>query len=350
MTYKKVNDIIVRGIVPEGYEPFVEDLKLMNELHLILRKEKNSRGYINFDLDEAKIIQDENGKAIDVVKRIREEGEMLIEDFMIAANETVATHIANMDLPFIYRIHDVPNADKINDFMTMVNILGYKLTGNVRDITPKSMQNILDQLQDKPEFEILSSLLLRSMRKAEYSKENIGHFGLASRAYTHFTSPIRRFPDLTVHRLLKKYLVEQDMSMTTIQALDNQLVEIAAHSSEREVAAVDAERDVDDMKMAEYMEDHIGEEFNGVIDTITNFGFFVQLPNLIEGLVHVQTLKGDYFTYVPELLSMIGKSTKKTYRLGDKVRVKCVGASKENSMVDFELVKVDENGDKKQES
>ena len=350
MTYKKVNDIIVRGIVPEGYEDFKDDLLLMNELHLILRKERNSRGYINFDLDEAKIIQDENGKAIDVVKRIREEGEMLIEDFMITANETVAQHIYNMDLPFIYRVHDVPKPDKIEDFLTLVKLLGYKLHGNFNSLTPKSMQLILDQLKDKKEFEILSSLLLRSMRKAEYSKDNIGHFGLASRAYTHFTSPIRRFPDLTVHRLLKKYLVEQDMSMTTIQTLEHTLVEIAQHSSEREVAAVDAERDVDDMKMAEYMEDHIGEEFEGVIDTITNFGFFVQLPNLIEGLVHVQTLKGDYFTYVPDLLAMIGKSTKKQYRLGDKVRVKCVGASKENSMIDFELVKVDEDGNKKQES
>mgnify|MGYP002854818078 CR=1 FL=1 len=350
MTYKKVNDIIVRGIVPDGYEPFKDDLLLMNELHLILRKEKNSRGYINFDLDEAKIIQDENGKAIDVVKRIREEGEMLIEDFMIAANETVASHVYNMDLPFIYRIHDVPKPDKVEDFLTLVKILGYKLHGNFNELTPRSMQVILDQLKDKPEFDILSSLLLRSMRKAEYSKENIGHFGLASKAYTHFTSPIRRFPDLTVHRLLKKYFVEHDMSMTTIQTLENNLVEIAQHSSEREVAAVDAERDVDDMKMAEYMEDHIGEEYEGIITTITNFGFFVELPNLIEGLVHVQTLKGDYFTYVPELLAMIGKSTKKTYRLGDKVRVKCVGASKENSMIDFELVKVDEDGNKKQES
>ncbi len=346
MTYKKVNDIIVRGIVPEGYEPFKDDLLLMNELHQILRKEKNSRGYINFDLDEAKIIQDENGKAIDVIKRIREEGEMLIEDFMIAANETVASHIYNMDLPFIYRVHDVPKPDKIEDFLTLVKLLGYKLQGNFNSLTPKSMQAILDQLKDKKEFEILSSLLLRSMRKAEYSKDNIGHFGLASKAYTHFTSPIRRFPDLTVHRLLKKYLVENDMSMTTIHMLENSLVDIAQHSSEREVAAVDAERDVDDMKMAEYMEDHIGEEFEGVIDTITNFGFFVQLPNLIEGLVHVQTLKGDYFTYVPDLLAMIGKSTKKQYRLGDKVRVKCVGASKENSMIDFELVKVDEDGNK----
>ncbi len=346
MTYKKVNDIIVRGIVPEGYEPFKDDLLLMNELHQILRKEKNSRGYINFDLDEAKIIQDENGKAIDIIKRIREEGEMLIEDFMIAANETVASHIYNMDLPFIYRVHDVPKPDKIEDFLTLVKLLGYKLQGNFNSLTPKSMQAILDQLKDKKEFEILSSLLLRSMRKAEYSKDNIGHFGLASKAYTHFTSPIRRFPDLTVHRLLKKYLIENDMSMTTIHMLENSLVEIAQHSSEREVAAVDAERDVDDMKMAEYMEDHIGEEFEGIIDTITNFGFFVQLPNLIEGLVHVQTLKGDYYTYVPDLLAMVGKSTKKQYRLGDKVRVKCVGASKENSMIDFELVKVDEDGNK----
>ena len=350
MTYKKVNDIIVRNIVAEDYAEFADDLRMMNDLHHILRKEHTSRGYINFDIDEAKIVQDENGKAIDIVKRTREEGEMLIEDFMIAANETVASHIYNMDLPFIYRVHDVPKPEKVDEFKTMVNILGYKLTGNINELTPKSMDNILNQLRDKKEFEILSSLLLRSMRKAEYSKDNIGHFGLASKAYTHFTSPIRRYPDLVVHRLLKTYLIEHDMSMTTIQTLDNSLVEIAAHSSEREVASVDAERDVFDMKVAEYMEDHIGEEYDGVINTITNFGFFVELPNLVEGLVHVQTLKGDYFTYVPELLSMIGKSTKKTYRLGDKVRVKCVTASKENSMVDFELVKVDENGDKEQES
>ena len=208
------------------------------------------------------------------------------------------------------------------------------------------MDNILSQLKDKKEFEILSALLLRSMRKAEYSKDNLGHFGLASRAYTHFTSPIRRYPDLVVHRLLKKYLVENDMSMTTIQTLDSSLIEIAQHSSERERAAVDAERDVLDMKMAEYMEDHIGEEYEGMINTITNFGFFVELPNLVEGLVHVQSLKGDYFTYVPEILAMIGKSTKKMYRLGDKVKVKCVAASKEASMVDFELVGEKEDGDK----
>ena len=351
MTYKKVNDVIVRGVVAPGYEEFVDKLHLMNELAKILRKEKIGRGYMDFDLDEAKIVQDETGKAIDVIKRERENGEKLIEDFMIVANETVANHIYQMDLPFVYRVHDTPKTEKVDDFMNLVKLMGYKLVGRFNEYSPKAMQGFLDQLHDKPEFEILSSLLLRSMRKAQYSSENIGHFSLASKAYTHFTSPIRRFPDLQVHRLLKKYLVDNDMSMTTIQSLSTELVEITRHSSEREVAAVEAERDVLDMKMAEYMEDHIGEEFDGIINTITNFGFFVELPNLVEGLVHVQTLKGDYFTYVPELLSMIGKSTKKTYRLGDKVRVKCVAASKETSMIDFELVKVDENnGNKEQES
>ena len=351
MTYKKVNDVICRGIVAPGYEEYADKLHLMDELSKILRKEKISRGYMDFDLDEAKVVQDETGKAIDIIKRTRENGEKLIEDFMIAANETVASHIYQMDLPFVYRVHDTPKTEKVDDFMNLVKLMGYKLVGRHNEYSPKAMQGFLDQLHDKPEFEILSSLLLRSMRKAQYSSENIGHFSLASKAYTHFTSPIRRFPDLQVHRLLKKYLVENDMSMTTIQTLSTELVEITRHSSEREVAAVEAERDVLDMKMAEYMEDHIGEEFDGIITTITNFGFFVELPNLVEGLVHVQTLKGDYFTYVPELLSMIGKSTKKTYRLGDKVRVKCVSASKENSMIDFELVKVDENnGNKEQES
>ena len=351
MTYKKVNDVICRGVVAPGYEEYVDRLNMMNDLSKILRKYKISRGYMDFDLDEAKIVQDENGKAIDVIKRVRENGEKLIEDFMIAANETVATHISQMDLPFVYRVHDTPKPEKVDDFMNLVKLMGYKIVGRHNEYSPKAMQGFLDQLHDKPEFEILSSLLLRSMRKAQYSSENIGHFSLASKAYTHFTSPIRRFPDLEVHRLLKKYLVENDMSMTTIHTLSSELVEITRHSSEREVAAVEAERDVLDMKMAEYMEDHIGEEFDGIINTITNFGFFVELPNLVEGLVHVQTLKGDYFTYVPELLSMIGKSTKKTYRLGDKVKVKCVAASKETSMIDFELVKVDEkNGSKEQES
>jgi len=338
MTYDAVNDIIMRNIILPGYEEYANTLKEMNELAHILRKEKISRGYIDFDLDEPEIIQDENGVAIDVIRVEREDGEKMIEDFMIAANETVASHIYNMDLPFIYRTHGKPNTEKIDDFTNLLKILGYKLETRVIDLNPKTMQKILGELSDKPEFSILSSMLLRSMKKAEYTKENFGHFGLASKAYTHFTSPIRRFPDLTVHRLLKKYLEEKDFSMSTISYLNNKLVEIAEHSSEREVAAQSAERDVADMKMAEYMESHIGEIYDGVIDTVTNFGFFVELPNLIEGLVHVNTLKGDYYNYVPELLAMIGKSTKKTYRIGDRVKVRCIRASKEAAMIDFELV------------
>lgn len=347
MTYEAVNDILMRDIIPDGYEPFADNLKEMNILAHTLRKEKMGRGYIDFNLDEPEIIQDENGKAIDIVRVVREDGEKMIEDFMIAANETVASHIYNMDLPFIYRVHGAPNSDKIDDFTNLLKALGYTLKTRTLDMTPKTMQNVLEELDDKPEFKILSSLLLRSMRKAEYSKENIGHFGLASKAYTHFTSPIRRFPDLTVHRLLKKYLVEKDFSMATINYLNNALVSIAEHSSEREVAAQNAERDVDDMKMAEYMESHIGEIYEGVISSVTSFGFFVELPNLIEGLVHVNSLKGDYFNYVPELLSLIGNTTKKTYRIGDKVKVKCVGASKERAMIDFEVVKEEKDTLKK---
>lgn len=339
MTYDNVNKILEENTTPEGYEPYKDILLKMHELAKILRKKKVNNGYIEFDIPEAKIIQDKDGKAIDIKKREQRSGESLIEDFMIEANVTVATHIANMELPFIYRVHGIPNADKIEDFKNLVHALGYKIEENINEITPKTMQKILNSLKDKPEFTILSSLLLRSMKKAEYSKTNIGHFGLALDNYTHFTSPIRRFPDLTVHRLLKTYLIDQDFSMSTINYLENNLITIAEHSSEREVASINAERDVNDMKMAEYMESHINEEYVGTISSVTNFGFFVELDNLIEGLVHVNSLKGDYYNYVPELLSLIGKSTKKTYRVGDKVKIKVVNASKENALIDFEIVK-----------
>ena len=203
MTYKNVNKILDENIIPEGYGEFADTLKLMHELSKILRQEKINRGYIDFGIDEAKVIQDENGKAIDIVKRVQGTGEKLIEDFMIAANETVATHISNMDLPFIYRVHDLPNAEKIEDFSNLIKQMGYQIHTNLNKITPVTMQKLLNEFRDKDEFVILSDMLLRSMKKAIYSTNNIGHFGLASKNYTHFTSPIRRFPDLTVHRLLR---------------------------------------------------------------------------------------------------------------------------------------------------
>ena len=337
MTYKNVNKILQENIIPEGYEPYASTLKEMNELAKILRAEKTSRGYIDFGIDEAKIIQDESGKAIDIVKRTRGDGENLIEDFMIAANETVATHINNMDLPFIYRVHDLPSSEKIEDFKNLIKQMGYHIHTNLSKITPLTMQKVLNELKEKKEFSILSDMLLRSMKKAVYSTNNIGHFGLALKNYTHFTSPIRRFPDLTVHRLLRTYLFENRIDMETINFNQKYLVDVATNSSETEVASAEAERDVLSMKMAEYMENHIGEKYQGIISGVTNFGFFVKLENLVEGLVHISTLDG-YYNYIPEILSLVKEDNSKKYRIGDKVTVVVTAANKENSTIDFEVV------------
>ena len=337
MTYKKVNDVIMRNIIPEGYEEYADVLKDMNHLASILRQHKIERGYIDFDLDEAKLIVDEKGKCVGVEKRIRENGEKLIEDFMIAANETVARHIYNMGLPFIYRIHGKPKPEKIDSFMRLVSLLGYQLVGKFKDLNSKSMQKILSQLSDKPEYDILASILLRSMQKAIYSPDNIGHFGLGSQCYTHFTSPIRRYPDLTVHRLLREYLFDAKINNETIEKWEKELPDIGMQTSQREQDAVEAEREVDDMKKAEYMESHIGEIHKGIISGVTNFGFFVELPNSIEGLVHVNSLTGDYYTYVPDLMALIGQNTKKKYRLGSRITIKVIGASKEAQTIDFEI-------------
>ena len=346
MTYKNVNKILDENIIPEGYGEFADTLKLMHELSKILRQEKINRGYIDFGIDEAKVIQDENGKAIDIVKRVQGTGEKLIEDFMIADNETVATHISNMDLPFIYRVHDLPNAEKIEDFSNLIKQMGYQIHTNLNKITPVTMQKLLNEFRDKDEFVILSDMLLRSMKKAIYSTNNIGHFGLASKNYTHFTSPIRRFPDLTVHRLLRTYLFENRIDMETINFNAKYLIDVADHSSETEVNSVEAEREVLDMKMAEYMESHIGEEYEGIISGVTNFGMFVELDNLIEGLVHISTLDG-FYTYVPEMLSLISANKKNKYRIGDRVKIVVTNANKNQGIIDFELVKGDKNGNSK---
>lgn len=339
MTYKNVNKILEENIIPEGYEPFASTLKQMGDLAKILRKNKINRGYIDFDIDESKIIVDETGKAIDVKLRERGTGEKLIEDFMIAANESVATYIYNMDLPFVYRIHGEPSEDKINNFMKFISILGYKIRSNRKEITSKSMQEMLDQLKDKEEYPILSSILLRSMQKAIYDKNNIGHFGLASKCYTHFTSPIRRYPDLIVHRLLNEYIFLNNINEETINKYDYKLKDITAHSSERERAAVECEREVDDMKKAEYMQDHIGEEYEGMISSVMPFGMFVELPNLVEGLVHIDDLEGDHYMYNEETFSIVGNKDKRGYRLGDKVTIKVKSANKEAKTVDFTIKK-----------
>ncbi len=337
MTYKKVNKVIEENIVPEGYEEFADKLRLMKELADILRANKIRKGYIDFDIDEPKVIVDENGEAIDVVLRERGAGEKLIEDFMIAANETIASHFYNMDYPLVYRVHGEPSEEKMTTFMHLVSIMGYKVNVNLNKITPKTIQEILNQLKDKKEYYILSSQMLRSMQKAVYDTKNIGHFGLASKMYCHFTSPIRRYPDLSVHRSIRKFLLSDDMSLESIRAWESKLPLIAEHSSLKERASIDCEREVDDMKMAEYMEKHIGEEFHGIITGVMSFGFFVQLPNMIEGLVHVEELKGDFYMYDESTFSLTSPKNKRGFRLGDEVDVVVKAASKENHTVDFTL-------------
>ena len=336
MTYKNVNKIIEEDIIPEGYEEFANTLKEMKELADILRKNKVNKGYIDFDIDEAKIITDEEGKAIDVVLRNRGAGEKLIEDFMIAANETVARHINYMEYPFVYRVHGEPNEEKINSFLSFVSVLGYQVH-KIDKITPKNMQKLLDELKGAKEYSIISSLLLRSMQKAVYDSNNIGHFGLASKCYTHFTSPIRRYPDTTVHRLLRKYLFSKNTDADTVRYWEQKLVPLCEHTSERERASIECEREVDDMKMAEYMEDHIGEEFTGVVSGVMSFGMFVELPNKIEGLVRVDDLTDDHYTYDESTQSLIGNNNKRGYRLGDDVTIIVKAASKENHTIDFVL-------------
>lgn len=338
MTYKKVNSILENNVVPEGYEDYVEHLKMMNELAKILRKAKENRGYIDFEVDEAKILVDENCVPYDVVLRERGTGENLIEDFMIAANECVATHIYFMNLPFIYRIHEVPKEEKIRSFLSFIQGLGYQVPGNIKENNPKTIQKLIRFLEDKKEFKILSSLLLRSMQKAVYKPQNLGHFGLASKCYTHFTSPIRRYPDTTVHRLLRTYLFENKMDDNTILHWEDKLNYVAEHSSLKERSSVDCEREVEDMKMAEYMEKHIGEEYEGMISSVMSFGMFVQLDNLIEGLVPIKDMN-DFFHYDEERMTLTGERSHVKYSIGERIVVRVVRASKSEKIIDFEVVR-----------
>ena len=351
MTYKNVNKIIEKGEIPEGYEEFAGVLKKMHELAKILRKHKTNKGYIDFDTDEPKIIADETGKAIDVKKRERGEGEKLIEDFMIAANEAVAETIYNMDLPFIYRVHGTPDEEKVGRFLNFLSVLGYKVNANLNKLTSKTVQDILKQVKDKEEYPILSSMLLRSMQKAVYDVNNIGHFGLGSKCYTHFTSPIRRFPDLNVHRLLRTYLFKHSINNETVTYFNNTLPNIAKQSSERERAAVDCERNVTEMKMAEYMMDHIGEEYKGIINTVTNYGMYVELDNMIEGLIRIEEIPGDYYIYQESGFCLVGKNTKKRYVLGQKIDIIVDSVNKDQGEINFILAKKgDKNGDKQSKS
>ena len=333
MTYTNVNKILNGDKeIQEQYYDIVNDVFMMNKLSHILSNMRDKNGALNFEIPEARIIVDEKGKPVDIQLRERFDAEKLIEQFMLTANETVASCINQMDLPFIYRVHDEPKQDKLKSFKKLLKNTTYNINiRNNQKVTPKVLQGIMNQVNDYS----INTMLLRMMAKAKYDVYNIGHYGLASSCYTHFTSPIRRYPDLLVHRLLKKYLINGEVSVED-QNKNFQMISLRAEqSSKRERDAIECEYEVNDMKMAEYMENHIGETFIGTVSSVTNFGMFVTLDNTIEGLIRLTDMKDDYYDYDNNTLSLLGRHTKQKYQLGDKVKVKCVNASKQKKEIDF---------------
>ncbi|KIL50006.1 ribonuclease R [Jeotgalibacillus soli] len=340
MTYSDVNDILVDEdeALIEKYEPLVPMFKDMEALAAILRGKRMKRGAIDFDFKEAKVYVDEEGHPTDIGIRERSVGEKLIEEFMLAANETIAEHFHWMNLPFIYRIHEDPKEEKLQRFFEFITNFGLVVKGTANDIHPRALQEIIDDVQGRPEEMVVSTMMLRSMQQAKYDESSLGHFGLATDYYTHFTSPIRRYPDLIVHRLIRTYLVNKKVDESTQQKWNARLPEIAQHTSSRERRAVDAERETDELKKAEFMLDKIGEEFDGVISSVTNFGMFVELPNTIEGLVHVSYMTDDYYRFDERHMAMIGERTANVFRIGDEITVRVVNVNKDERAIDFEIV------------
>lgn len=349
MNYTDCNSIL-DGEVPEGYEPFVDELLKMNDLHKLIRKEREGRGATDFDTVEPKFVFDENHHVVDVIARERGEYEKVIEDFMIAANETVAKKFQYYEnwvrgLPSIYRVHDVPNIERVQQFISYCNTAGYTIKGKFKEINnAKVFQKLLGQITaEGEEREILMKMAIRTMAKAIYSTNNIGHFGLGSECYTHFTSPIRRYPDLQIHRLLRTYFFENKVDQKTIAYWDAHLAEIAEQSSNRERNADELERAADDMFMADYMEDHIGEEYaDAIVSGVTGYGLFVQLPNRVEGLLKIENMPSDTYIYDATTSSLQAKNSKKLYRIGSHIAVKCISASKALSQIDFEMISSEE--------
>lgn len=337
-SYTQVNDIIQGNDFDDVLAPFKETILLAQECATTLQKYRTKQGDLDFVSQESAFIMD-NGTVLDVQARHQQEAEELIESFMVAANETVAFTMRVQTIPSIYRVHEKPDAEKIRDLAKMLGLFGYPMKGDPNKIHQNKLQKALQFFKGTNVEPIVNMIALRSMKKATYESTPIGHYGLALEDYLHFTSPIRRYPDLIVHRMIRRYLFEHELNLEKIKLDQKRNTEFAQLSSNNERKAIEAERSVQDMKKAEYMTQVVGEIFEGVISGVTGFGFFVSLTNTIEGLVHIQTLKDDYYVFDASYFRLVGQSNKKMFALGDKVLVKVKDADKERRQIDFTYIK-----------
>ena len=336
---KKIFNLKDKEKLLEECKPYFEHFKRMEELANILKQKREKARSLSLDIPESKITLNEQGVAIKVEKYDMYFANEIIEQFMLTANETVAEKFYWLEAPFIYRVHEVPDEEKIDELNKFLWNLGYKIKGNKDNIHPKAFAEVLEEVKGKPEERVVSNLVLRTLKVARYEAENKGHFGIASKYYCHFTSPIRRYPDLFIHRIISKYLEENyQLKESEIEKYSGQAVKYAQRSSEREKIAQKVERDAESIKKAEYMQSKIGKEYEGIISSITSFGMFVELPNTVEGLIHFEDLGNEYFIYDEERRTLQGEKSKKIYKIGDSIKVCVIFADKLTRKVDFEKI------------
>ena len=339
MTYTEVSDILEHDDeeLKAKYSHVVEEFKIAEVLAKILMERRNRRGAIDFDFPEAKIILTPEGKVSDIKEYERRISNRIIEEFMLITNETVAEHYFWLNIPFVYRIHETPSPEKMQELGKFVSTFGYTIKGDLEEVHPKALQSIISAIKGKKEEEAISTIMLRSLKQARYSPECSGHFGLAAQYYSHFTSPIRRYPDLQIHRIMKEHL-NNKINKKRQEQLVNIVDYASTQSSERERAADLAERDVKDYYKAVYMEDKVGEEFDGVVSSVTSFGMFIELPNTVEGLSRLANMGDDYYIYDEMTYTIIGERTRKTYRIGDPVRIKVANVNVDLREIDFKIL------------
>ena len=337
MSYTDVNKILTHSDekVFQKYQKYISDFKLMEELAHVLKNRRKKAGYLNLDIPESKIILDENGKCVDIKKYETTFANEIIEQFMLTANETVAEKFYWMKVPFIYRVHEEPDLDKVKELKKFLWNFGYKIHINQDKVHPTEFAKVLEEVKGKPEEKVVSNLILRTLKLARYENENQGHFGIASKFYCHFTSPIRRYPDLFIHRMISEYWKVGDELRAQFES-DSE--KYAKSSSDCEQRATKAEREAEAIKKAEFMENKVGEEFEAIISSITSFGMFAELENTVEGLIRFENMGNEYYIYDEDRKQLIGEHTNRVFKIGDKVKIRVISASKMLRQIDFELM------------